>query len=206
MAFQDVNLPRGLHLGPCPPPGTPSDPESKTSDNSFLTPPPTHTPASCEHPYFFPSSPLGEGEFLGSTFVQGPSLLGFAELPREAHLMLHWRASRLTILPSSLTSTQRTHMVIFPTKCLPKTAASLGGEGGGEGPGSPACRLTFSLLLGDHWRRLREGLAYLTIGSRVGGCWKAKEKRQESKTPRQQDDSHTERHRVRGKKEETFQC
>lgn len=87
-------------------------------------------------------------------------------------------------------------------------AASFRGEGDGEGPGSPDCRLTFSLLLGDHWRRLREGLAYLTIGSRVGGCWKAKEKRQESKTRRQRDDSDSdrERDRVRGKKEETFQC
>jgi len=40
----------------------------------------------------------------------------------------------------------------------------------------------FSLLLGDHWRWLRKGLAYLTIGSRVGGCWRAKEKKQEGET------------------------
>lgn len=52
----------------------------------------------------------------------------------------------------------------------------------GEGRRSPTGRLTFSLLLGDHWRWLRKGLAYLTIGSRVGGCWRTQGKRQERET------------------------
>lgn len=71
----------------------------------------------------------------------------------------------------------------------------MGTERGGEGPRSPAQKLTFSLLLGNHWRWLRKGLAYLTIGSRVGGCWRAKEKRQEGQTA-----TVTRRERVRGRK------
>lgn len=52
----------------------------------------------------------------------------------------------------------------------PREAAS-SGSGEEQGP-----RLTFSLLLGNHWRWLGKGLAYLTIGSRVGSCWRAEEK------------------------------
>lgn len=96
-------------------------------------------------------------------------------------------------------STQHTGMVIFPTKHPAKTQeSSLFGESRGrEGPGSPARRLTFSLLLGNHWRWLRKGLAYLTIGSRVGGGWRAKEKRQEQGAV-----TVTQRDRVRGRKKE----
>lgn len=140
-----------------------------------------------------PTSPLplhwGRGNYWTPS-DPGPHLLnlpplGFAEMPtRILPRYLDWRAPHLTILPSSLPlNTTQKHGRLsnkIPSQ-RPRRTASLGREGGGEGPGSPARRLTFSLLLGDHWRWLRKGLAYLTIGSRVGGCWRAK-KRQERET------------------------
>ncbi|VCX38356.1 unnamed protein product [Gulo gulo] len=106
---------------------------------------------------------------------------------------------RPAALLSSLTLLNTTHKHGHLSKETPQPKAqvsSLFGDSRG-GEEAPAQRLTFSLLLGDHWRWLRKGLAYLTIGSRVGGCWRAKEKRQEGETA-----TVTWRDRVRGRKKE----
>lgn len=109
---------------------------------------------------------------------------GFTELSVTVHLRA-WTGERC--LSPSRSSSHPQHnadVVTLPTEhpCQrPGRAASLGREVG-KRRRSPTGRLTFSLLLGDHWRWLRKGLAYLTIGSRVGGCWRAKEKRQEQET------------------------
>lgn len=84
---------------------------------------------------------------------------------------LHAPRSFLTLAQSPRWALRPGHTSPGPGPQLP--------EKGREGRGGPGPRLTFSLLLGDHRRRLREGLAYLAIGSGVGGCWSAEEKRQE---------------------------
>lgn len=133
-------------LGPLSPSGSPGHPEGKTSDNRFPYFPPTPGPrpphASCEHPYFFPSSPLGEGEFLGPQVVQGPTLLTFPTgvcraAPRSPpHAALESAASHNPALFPH--STQHTNMVIFPTKRLPKTQEQplWGEKGTGKGLGA----------------------------------------------------------------------
>lgn len=131
-----------------------------------------------EHDYY-PHSPLGQRGFLD------PPTTG---VYRAAHqkptpqLELESAASHNPALFAHAQHDTQTQLS-FQQSTQPKAQESLFGKRKGWGGAwEAACRLTFSLLLGDHWRWLRKGLAYLTIGSRVGGCWRAKEERREQDT------------------------